>query len=64
MSEARKDLLRRLAVTQTQDDIGKDWNMLVKNGTVEKIMTREEEYKQSGGYPELSEKDIGKEPGE
>ena len=65
--EKREEFIKRMAaISSDGGSISEDWQRLVNNGTIAKLMRTEEEYKKSGGYPELSKdkEDIGKEPGE
>ena len=59
--EKREEFIKRMAAISSDDgSISSDWQKLVKNGTIAKLMRTEEEYKKSGGYPELSKEDIEK----
>lgn len=61
MKKERNEFIERLknsASNSTSDDW---WDKLVKSGAIAKVMKQEEEYKKSGGYPELdTEEDIEK----
>ena len=59
--EKREEFIKRMAAAK-YDSLAEDYEKLVNNGTIEKLMERHEEYKKNGGYPELDKEDNGKEP--
>jgi len=46
--------VEKVASAKINDNIGSTFNDLVKSGAMQKVMDREQEYKESGGYSELN----------